>query len=173
MGRHGGRWTIERLLLLSRLWSLLNSLWHVLLGELLLQHLLLMLEVHHRFLSFVGTHTSELGEVDGGNSGYLLTDICGERPRIHAVDRGGRFLEDLTRVHLGHVSHLLLLEAVREHWIGVHAVAHESCLNCLARSHHRAVGHRIPSNAARVHKLASSVEHRRVGRLLNSIVRKL
>ena len=173
MGRHGGRWTIERLLLLSRLWSLLNSLWHVLLGELLLQHLLLMLEVHHRFLSFVGTHTSELGEVDGGNSGYLLTDICGERPRIHAVDRGGRFLEDLTRVHLGHVSHLLLLEAVREHWIGVHAVAHESCLNCLARSHHRAVGHRISSNAARVHKLASSVEHRRVGRLLNSIVRKL
>ena len=50
---------------------------------------------------------------------------------------------------------------------------HESGLNYLAGSHHRAVSHRVSSNTTtRVHKLASSIVHGRVRRLLHSIVRK-
>lgn len=52
-------------------------------------------------------------------------------------------------------------------------MVHKPTLNYLAGSHHRAVSHRISTAAtARVYKLASSVVHRWVRRLLHSIVRK-
>jgi hypothetical protein len=127
---------------------------------------MLMLQVHHGLLSFLGSHSSELLELYRRYSRYLLAKIGGERPRIHTVNRGGRFLE----IHLGYVRHLLRLPTVHKHLIGVGAMVHESSLDRLAGSH---VGHRIPSDNTRVHKLASSVKHRRVRRLLNSIVRKL
>ena len=51
---------------------------------------------------------------------------------------------------------------------------HESSLNYLAGSHHRAVSHRVSPNTAttRVHELASPIVHGLVRRLLHSIVRK-
>ena len=95
-----------------------------------------MLQVHHGLLSILMTHPGELRELCRRNSGYLLTQILGKRPRIHTVGGGGRFLEDLARIHLGYVSHLLRLPTVREHLVGVGAMVHESSLNCLAGSHH-------------------------------------
>ena len=139
MDRHGGRRAIERQLLLGGLWGLLNTLLHVLLGELLLEDpllLVLMLQVLHRFLSFLVAHPSELRNLGGGKSGYLLTNVGGERSKIHTVDRAGRLLKDLARVHLGYVSHLLRLPTVREHLIGVDAMVHETGENYLAGSHH-------------------------------------
>jgi hypothetical protein len=135
--------------------------------------LMLMLQIHHGLLSFLRTHPSELRELCRRNSGYLLTKIGGKHPRVHTVDRGGRFLEDLTSIHLGYVSHLLRLAPVGKHLIGVDTMVHESSLNYLTGSHHRTMGHCVPPNATRVHKLASSVEHRWVGRLLGPIVGKL
>lgn len=158
--------------------GLLNALRHVLLGEVLLEHplllmlMLLMLQVHDGFVSILWTHPSELRKLCGRKSMHLLTNGRGKRPRVHTVDRGSRFLKNLTSVHLGYVGHLLQLPTVREHLVRVDAMVHESCLNCLTGSHHRAMGHRVCSNA-RVHKLAGSVEHRWVRRVLNSIIRKL
>ena len=177
MGRHRRRWAIEWQLLLGRLCGLLNVLLHVLLlVELLLENpvlLVLMLQIKYRFLSFLGTHPSELGKLRGRNSGYLLTDSSRKRSRIHTVDCTGRLLEHLACVHLRHVSHLLRLPAIREHLSGVDAVMHESSLNRLTGSHHRAVSHRVSTSAATsVHELASSIIHRRVRRLLHPIVRK-
>lgn len=190
MGRHRRRRAIERQLLLGRLRSLLSALLHVLLGELLhvllgellLKEpllLMLMLQVQHRFLSFLGTHPSELCKLGGRYSGYLLTNSGGERSRIHTIDRPGRLLEDLAGIHLGCVEHLLWLPTVCEHLIGVDAMMHDPSLNHLAGSHHRAVSHRAPppttatATTTRVHKLASSIVHRRVRRLLHPIIRKL
>ena len=52
-------------------------------------------------------------------------------------------------------------------------MVHEPGLNYLTGSHHRGVSHRVSSNTTtRVHKLASSIVHRRVRRLLHSVVRK-
>lgn len=176
MARHRGRGAIEGKLLLGRLWSLLNTLLHILRGELLLKDpvlLVLMLQVHDRFLSILGTHPSELRELGGRHSGYLLTNSGREGSRIHTVDRARRLLEDLAGIHLGYVSHLLGLSTVREHLSWVDAVVHESSLNYLTRSHHRGVRHHASSNTtASVHELASPVVHRRVRRLLHSVVRK-
>lgn len=119
--------------------SLLDTLRHVLLGELLLEYpllLMLVLQVHHGLLSFLRTHPGELGELCRRNSGYLLTKSGGKRPRVHTVDRGGRFLEQLASIHLGYVSHLLRLPTVGEHLIGVEAMVDESSLNYLTGSHH-------------------------------------
>jgi len=50
---------------------------------------------------------------------------------------------------------------------------HESSLNYLTGSHHRAVSDRVSSTATtRVYKLASSIVHRWIRRLLHSIVRE-
>lgn len=173
MARHRGRRAIKRQLLLGRLWSLLNTLLHILRGELLLKGpllVMLMLQVQHCFLSFLRVHSSELRKLGRRYSGYLLTNGGGKGPRIHTVDRTARLLEDLAGIHLGHVSHLLGLATVRKHLSRVDSMVHESSLNHLAGSHHRGVSHRVPSSG--VHKLASPIVHRRVRRLLHSVVRK-
>lgn len=133
---------------------------------------MLMLQEHHGFLSLLGSHPSKLRNLCGRNSGYLLAKSVRERSGIYTVECGGRFLEDLTSIHLGYVSHLLWLPTVGEHLIGVDAMVHESGLNYLAWSHHRTVRHRVPSNTTGVHKLASSIIHHWIRRLLHSIERE-